>query len=126
MKRLLITALLLILLTGCGYKGGAGFNNWSTYDKVVTAATIVTKVIDIGQTRHIYNNPNYYEKNPIIDTWFNSKNKSSAYIVGTEALVLIGVDYVSPSWRSALLTGNFITSTVCVLHNNQIGIKWEW
>ena len=91
MKGLTLVPIFLVLL-GCA--GGP----WSTRDKALFATYTIANVIDVLQTREIYDNPDFYEKNFIF-----TKNNYIPLMVGANILAYLILDAISSRHRTKIL-----------------------
>ncbi len=113
MVKFLIPILIIVVLTSCaGYK---------TRDKILTATFITAQSVDLLQTVEIFDNPRYYELNPMITS------KSSAVVwksFGT--IVILTAAKLIPEYRTLILSASNVIVWGFVAHNHSIGIRIDF
>ena len=123
MKIIRVLVCVIAIFIGDFYLGNtanAFFDNWKTEDKLLYGAWGIAHGIDLLQTREIFDNPNFYELNPV----FRSVDKdwSTAIMLLEYPLVYWMVDEF-PKIRTfglGILTG---VSVGLIIHNNNIGVR---
>ena len=106
--------ILCLFLTNC---------TWSMQDKALFSAYTVGNIIDIGQTRAVLSDDEYYEINPLLDGL--NKDQATAVMLGTNLGLYFLSDYFE-EWRTYILLGAVGVKWGLVIHNNKIGVEMEW
>jgi len=110
MKTIISIFVLLFVFAGCA---------WTPADRSIMVAYTALNVVDIMQTREIFNNPDYYELNPLL----TEDNHVALLIVGNVLLYVIA-DILPNKYRTAFL-GLLTAGKFMVVGNNyRIGIRF--
>ena len=110
MKKKKLIMLFLILFVGC---------SWAKRDAALFSAYTTLNVIDIIQTREIFDNPAFEETNVIL-----SKGNYLPLMIGSNILIFFIVDNLPEKYRTyflGIITG---ATTGVVFHNSNIGIRF--
>ena len=92
--------------------------SWSTGDGLLLGSFITAQGVDTAQTVEILNNPDYYERNPLI------ANEAAliALKVGSTATVVYLADKYPDFRTPILIIGNIIVWGI-VGYNHSIGVR---
>ena len=121
MKKLMLAVAITALMSS---PARAGDNDWSTTDKALFATYTVFNVVDILQTRYIFESDEYVELNPILAPL--GKNGATAAMIGANVAMYFIADYVGQKYRPIVL-GTVATLSIGVTaHNYSIGIGFSF
>ena len=115
MKALLVTTSIILALSGC-----ASFTKQQAYNTALMVA-------DWGQTRHIAENPDYYETNKILGK-YPTREAVDLYfltLIGSYHLIH-NIDFIDHRYKKAMDWYVTIMWTHTVWHNHSIGIEIDF
>jgi len=107
-----ITLILLIILSGC---------SWSKSEIRWGIETCVATGADIYTTTQMLNNPDNYERNPIMGR-HPSNTKVITYMVSSQILALTVAHFV-PKWRKWILGSKTVVNFGAAIHNTRL--DWD-
>ena len=120
MKKLIVMVLVFLPLTA------HAFDSWDRTDKVLGGVYLVATAMDWRQTVYIAHHPDkYYEMNRILGE-HPSEASVNQYFLASVAVKLTVAHILPSKWRKIWLGAMIGSSTALVVHNNSIGIKFEW
>lgn len=97
-------------------------SDWNSADSIREVSWQIINFIDYGQTLGIAKNPDkYYERNPIIGK-HPSVGTVNVYMIGSAVLHPVVSYFLPKKYRQIWQYGTIITSGICVINNNSIGV----
>jgi len=119
MRKLLLIVLILSTPTLCLAE------DWDTKDKALLGVLIASKAIDCLQTRYIFSEPKWHEKNPMINHGVEKHGKEyiPIYFLTTTLVSALIADWLPSNLRKVWLGIWIAGSLKCVHHNYSVGIK---
>lgn len=120
MKKWALLIIVSLSLAGCGFK------DWDRTDQALYASFITLSAVEALQSRYVYENDEYYELNPIINTWLDSKDGSTIYFIGAGIAAGVIADKLPARYRTPFLTGLNAIEVGLVGHNINVGIGLEF
>ncbi len=121
--KLFLTVLIILTLTS-----PAMADEWDTVDKTLLGVLIASKTIDCFQTRYIFDNPEWHERNPIIRDGVDRYGKGfiPLYFVTTTLISTLIADWLPSDYRKAWL-GVWVGGSVTTVHRNySVGVKMKF
>jgi hypothetical protein len=140
MKTLLFTILITMLftLTISAQESGwwkenkvYSFNNtpkWDKWDKILMISYTASTVVDTLQTREIFNDSRYYEKNNVINYMVKKTGRGSipVYFLALNLGYYKIADHLNPIPRKFFLIGINAFSYDAVNNNYKLGVKFNF
>ena len=128
-KNIRLAFLLVLVLIGlplCS-EDRAG-DEWDTYDKSLFVAHQIIRTVDMFQTQDIYNQKEFYEMNPVIDTGVDrfGTHFIPIYFVGMAVAEYFIADALPSNYRKAFLTVGSAVSVGLVYHNKAAGLNMSF
>ena len=115
--RIIITATILIVLSGCGH-----FDKWTREDKILQCTQLTIHGIDWLQTREIVKDDYYYESNPRLGE-HPTMWEVDRYMLFSAGLVTSVTHILPQDWRKYWLMFQIGLVSGKVEHNYNIGIR---
>jgi len=117
MKKIFLVLALISSLAQAG--------EWSSTDKLLAETALATAIIDWRQTQLIAEEPNCWEKNPLLGRKPSMKH-INLYFAGAIIANYLIADSLSEKWRRAWLSGLIGLELITVNNNRQLGIKLKF
>jgi hypothetical protein len=123
MKKYIAAVALAVCLSLAPMQAQAG-EDWTTTEKTLFVTYSALNVVDMLQTRFIFDSDLFYEANPILNKL--GKNGSMVFMAGGNVALYFAIDYLPSKYRTWALGIMNVTKLGVVGHNAYLGVGFKF